>query len=244
MHSLNYGVYLFYKVQRESYLTSSLSQKESNGLSILHFDLRRMPIRCVVVGHEFNGWSVHAHQQTFYRRNTLNHFKIPKNSKNFLKICVGDSKPTVVEFDPKKEYGFEDFNMLIGADRGEIVSLDAVRGMLPDAFIKDNGISSIDMWCDEEGTFKEDASMNMIASLLCGREIVGDVLLMTSDKHGCSHPLNEVLARLLVVLTTSEQFRFLMMSAHRQGIKVALDMKDEELIGFIFSSTNPKRCCH
>ena len=61
----------------------------------------------------------------------MNHFKIPKNSKNFLKICVGDSKPTVVEFDPKKEYGFEDFNMLIGASRGEIVSLDAVRGMLP-----------------------------------------------------------------------------------------------------------------
>ena len=81
----------------------------------------------------------------------MNHFKIPKNSRNFLKICVGDSKPTVVEFDPKKEYGFEDFNMLIGAGRGEIVSLDAVRGMLPDAFIKDNGISSIDMWCDEEG---------------------------------------------------------------------------------------------
>ncbi len=174
----------------------------------------------------------------------MNHFMIPKNSKNFLKICVGDSKPTVIEFDPKKEYRFEDFNTMIGAGRGEIVCLDAVLKMLPDAFIKDNGITAIDMWCDEEGTYKEDAAMNMIASLLCGREIVGDVLIMTSDKHGCHHPLNEVLAAFLVVLTTSEQFHFLMMSAHRQGIKVGLDMMDEEVIGFVFTSTNPKRCSH
>ena len=174
----------------------------------------------------------------------MNHFKIPKNSKNFLKICVGDSKPTPIVFDEKKEYTFEDFNMLIGANRGEIVSLQQVGSMLPDEFIKDNGISSIDMWCDEEGLFKEDAGMNMIASLLCGRQIVGDVLIMTSDKHGCSHPLNEVLAAFLVVHTTSEQFHFLMMSAHRQGIKVALDMMDEEVFGFTFTSTNPKRCSH
>ncbi len=58
--------------------------------------------------------------------------------------------------------GFESWNKAIGAGIGELV-------VTPDR--------SLELWCDEEGLCIGRPILNMTASILAGRQIVGDVIV-------------------------------------------------------------------
>ena len=58
--------------------------------------------------------------------------------------------------------GWEKWNESIGARMGELV-------VSPDG--------SIELWCDEEGLCRNEPQLNRAASMLVGRQIVGDVIV-------------------------------------------------------------------
>ena len=58
--------------------------------------------------------------------------------------------------------GWEDWNEAIGARVGEVV-------------VSSDG--NIELWCDEEGLCRNDATVNLTASLLVKRTIVGDAII-------------------------------------------------------------------
>lgn len=57
---------------------------------------------------------------------------------------------------------YREWNRTIGAGMGEIVNCKN---------------SNLQLWVDEEGTLKKNPTPNLKAVLLCGREIVGDVIV-------------------------------------------------------------------
>jgi hypothetical protein len=58
--------------------------------------------------------------------------------------------------------GYQNWNDAIGARMGELV-------VSPDG--------SIELWCDEEGLCRNEPQLNRAASMLVGRQIVGDVIV-------------------------------------------------------------------
>lgn len=58
--------------------------------------------------------------------------------------------------------GFETWNDAIGTRMGELV-------VSPDG--------SVELWCDEEGLLCNEPQLNRAASMLVGRQIVGDVIV-------------------------------------------------------------------
>jgi hypothetical protein len=72
-------------------------------------------------------------------------------------LITTDGNQTVID----GEGGWQQWNEAIGAHTGTIVTS-------PDG--------SIELWCDDEGLFKEDARQNIIASILVKQPIVGDVI--------------------------------------------------------------------
>ena len=76
-------------------------------------------------------------------------------------------KRTVLRVDGRDETeevgdGWQEWNEAIGARTGELV-------VSPDG--------SVELWCDEEGLCKADPIVNLSASMLVRRPIVGDVIV-------------------------------------------------------------------
>lgn len=58
--------------------------------------------------------------------------------------------------------GFQEWNDAIGASIGELVVCPGGR---------------VELWCDEEGLFVSEPILNVMASLLARRQIVGNVII-------------------------------------------------------------------
>lgn len=58
--------------------------------------------------------------------------------------------------------GWQEWNETLGIRTGELV-------VSPDG--------SLELWCDEEGLFVSEPQVNLAASMLAGRQIVGDVIV-------------------------------------------------------------------
>lgn len=54
-----------------------------------------------------------------------------------------------------------------------------------------------DVWVNEEGLFREDFAINLVASYLTGRQLVGPAVICTSDANGYTHGLSEANIRRL-----------------------------------------------
>ena len=61
--------------------------------------------------------------------------------------------------------GYQNWNKSIGADIGELV-------VCP--------LGEIELWCDEEGLWARQPIINLTASMMAGRQIVGDVIVFRS----------------------------------------------------------------
>jgi len=99
------------------------------------------------------------------------------------------SIPKAEVIDGTEISGYEQYNTAIGAEWGGVVRLDDVLEAVPEWFRKQEGIHSLDMWCDDEGLFKEPIRFNTVASVISGQHIVGNVLVMIADSEGFSHGL-------------------------------------------------------
>lgn len=133
-------------------------------------------------------------------------------SKKYMLIKAGLATADSIQLiDGNGEEGFEAFNGMIGAETGEVVSLSGIFRTIKgngDIAALLNGIASMDLWCDGEGLFKEGNQINRIASGMSQTHIVGDVVLMLSDKEGNSLPLGMGLVRVLMTAIGHAEERY------------------------------------
>lgn len=87
------------------------------------------------------------------------------------------------------EVDFTGFNALVNADTGAVVHCGSLMMNIPDDITKKHGLTSIDMWIDDEGALKDDKSVNTAASVFAGTLIYGNVLIVGSNAEGEIIPL-------------------------------------------------------
>lgn len=133
-------------------------------------------------------------------------------SKKWMLIKAGmPTKESISLIEANGEEGFEAFNGMIGAETGEVVSLCGIFRTIKgngDIAALLNGVASMDLWCDGEGLYKEGNKVNRIASGMSQTHIVGDVVLMLSDKEGNSLPLGMGLIRVLMTAIGHAEERY------------------------------------
>jgi hypothetical protein len=82
------------------------------------------------------------------------------------------TKPPKVHFISQQKPTLEDVQGLVGGYIERVLCLTIQHGWVE--------ADSFQMWCDEEGLLKEKL-FNPVASAIAGREIVGDVVILTGN---------------------------------------------------------------